>query len=203
MSALRVLASDDRFQQQQADEARLHRLGCQATRLVAAPAAVDSPLGEYGPVRANTVLDVVRLKVGAVFDTIGRRVGLRPLDAHRIDGYRCLEVDDHPLRVSLVVLPGEVPVEVGVGLPEACIVPVVQAGETVVVGLIDARPAPRQPVAVGDLDGAARGGVGCPVAGAAVGAAEAPRGVPVPGLHRELGAQPIAEGPKADTLHAG
>ena len=201
MSSGLGLGAVGRLQQQQAHETRLHRLGGEAPGLGAALAVVDLSLGKGGPRGADPILDIVRVQIRAILGAPGRGVGLAPVDAHGIDGYRLPQIDHHPLRMARVVLLGEVPVEIGIGLPEARRVPIVQAGIAVIIGLIDARAAPRQAVAVGDLDGPPGGGVGGPIAGLAVCAAEVPDGIPVPGLHRQFGAQSVAHGPEADALH--
>src|SRR4051812_13823243 len=92
-------------------------------------------------------------------------------------------------------------VQIWVALPEGGEIAIGQAGITVIVGLVDGVAAARQTIAIRNINRLARCIVGGPVAALLCRVAPGAVWIPMPDFASELGAEAVAERPKAGAQH--
>ena len=66
--------------------------------------------------------------------------------------FRVAQIDYDPLRMSFLILVGEVWIEVGITLPKGIFIAIGDPGITVVISLVDGIAATRQAITVGNIN---------------------------------------------------
>src|SRR5207253_394014 len=137
----------------------------------------------------------------AVLDREVRGEGLAPQNSDGINLLSGAEIDDYPLRITRILLAGEVLIKIRITLPKTLGIAIVNTRIPIVVCLINRIAAPWQPIAIACLNRLAGPAVRNPITLVVRRIAPASAGIPMPRFTGKFGPQTVGERLKARRKH--
>src|SRR5579864_4513559 len=154
-------------------------------------AVADRPLGESRPTPLGGLIHGVF--AGPVLYFVAARVGLGPVNPQHADALHSSQVNYHPLRVEVVIFPGESASEIGIALPERARLTIRQPRVAAFGAAVAGVAATRQRIAIGMPQKFSRLGIAGEIAALPGRVAPASIVVPVPRRDLQLRVLPVGD----------